>query len=48
MKLAINMQNLSFHYEDAHPILKLDAFEVKNAGKDIHLWSQAGAERVPY
>ena len=29
MKPALNMQNLVFHYEDGHPILKLEAFKVK-------------------
>ena len=33
MKLAINIQDLSFHYEDTHPILKLDSFEVENQEK---------------
>ena len=41
MKLAINMQNLSFHYEDAHPILKLDSFEVKNQEK-IFIYGPSG------
>tara|TARA_B100000959_G_scaffold17004_1_gene16499 strand:- start:1698 stop:2387 length:690 start_codon:yes stop_codon:yes gene_type:complete len=41
MKLAINMQNLSFHYEDAHPILKLDVFEVKKQEK-IFIYGPSG------
>ena len=41
MKLAINMQNLSFHYEDAHPILKLDVFEVKMQEK-IFIYGPSG------
>ena len=41
MKLAINMQNLSFHYEDTHPILKLDSFEVKNQEK-IFIYGPSG------
>jgi putative ABC transport system ATP-binding protein len=41
MKLAINMQNLSFHYEDANPILKLDAFEVKMQEK-IFIYGPSG------
>jgi|TARA_B110000495_G_C23012013_1_gene598671 putative ABC transport system ATP-binding protein len=41
MKLAINMQNLSFHYEGAHPILKLDAFEVKKQEK-IFIYGPSG------
>ena len=41
MKLAINMQNLSFHYEDAHPILNLDAFEVENQEK-IFIYGPSG------
>ena len=41
MKLAINMQNLSFQYEDAHPILKLDAFEVKKQEK-IFIYGPSG------
>ena len=41
MKLAINVQNLSFHYEDTHPILKLDSFEVKNQEK-IFIYGPSG------
>ena len=41
MKLAINMQNLSFHYEDAHPILKLDVCEVKKQEK-IFIYGPSG------
>ena len=41
MKLAINIQKLSFHYEDAYPILKLDSFEVKNQEK-IFIYGPSG------
>ena len=41
MELAINVQNLSFHYEDTHPILKLDSFEVKNQEK-IFIYGPSG------
>ena len=41
MRPAINIQDLSFHYEDAHPILKLDAFEVKMQEK-IFIYGPSG------
>lgn len=41
MKPAINIQNLSFHYEEAHPILELDAFEVK-MGEKIFVYGPSG------
>ena len=41
MKLAINIQDLSFHYEGTHPILKLDSFEVKNQEK-IFIYGPSG------
>ena len=41
MKLAINIQDLSFHYEDTHPILKLDSFEVENQEK-IFIYGPSG------
>ena len=41
MKLAINIQDLSFHYEDTHPILELDSFEVENQEK-IFIYGPSG------
>jgi putative ABC transport system ATP-binding protein len=41
MRPAINIQDLSFHYEDEHPILKLDAFEVKMQEK-VFIYGPSG------
>ena len=41
MNPAVNIQNLTFHYEKSHPILELDVFEVKT-GEKVFVYGPSG------
>lgn len=41
MKPTVNIQNLIFHYEDGHPVLELDSFEV-NMKERLFVYGPSG------